>query len=67
MSTLYLDDLTPGLRFSARPVTVTEAEIIAFARLHDPQPFHTDPVAAEDHVLFRGLAHGGPHGAHDRR
>jgi len=60
---LYLEDLTPGRRFTAGPVTVTEAEIIAFASRYDPQPFHTDPVAARDHALFRGLAASGWHTA----
>ncbi|RDJ93229.1 hypothetical protein B4Q13_23295, partial [Lacticaseibacillus rhamnosus] len=26
--------------------TITEAEVLAFARKFDPQPFHTDPDAA---------------------
>jgi acyl dehydratase len=60
---LYLEDLTPGRRFTAGPVTVTEAEIIAFARSYDPQPFHTDPVAAATHPLFKGLAASGWHTA----
>lgn len=63
MTALYLEDLTPGRRFAAGPVTVTEAEIIAFASRYDPQPFHTDPVAAQDHALFRGLAASGWHTA----
>lgn len=61
--TLYLEDLTPGRRFAAGPVRVTEAEIIAFARRYDPQPFHTDPEAARAHPLFRGLAASGWHTA----
>ncbi len=60
---LFLEDLTPGRRFTAGPVMVTEAEIIAFASRFDPQPFHTDPVAARDHALFRGLAASGWHTA----
>jgi acyl dehydratase len=60
---LYLEDLTPGRRFAAGPVTVTEADLIAFAERYDPQPFHTDPVAAADHPLFRGLAASGWHTA----
>ncbi len=60
---LYLEDLTPGRRFTAGPVTVTEEEIIAFARRYDPQPVHTDPEAAATHPLFRGLAASGWHTA----
>ncbi len=44
---IYLEDLTPGRRFTAGPVTVDEAEVIAFAERYDPQPFHTDPEAAK--------------------
>jgi len=61
--TIHLEDLTPGRRFTAGPVTITEAEIIAFARRYDPQPFHTDPVAAAAHPLFKGLAASGWHTA----
>lgn len=60
---IYLDDLTVGRRFTAGPVTVTEAEIIAFASRYDPQPFHTDPEAAAQHPLFQGLAASGWHTA----
>jgi acyl dehydratase len=60
---LYLEDLTVGRRFTAGPVTVSEAEIIAFAKRYDPQPFHTDPDAAAKHPLFQGLAASGWHTA----
>ena len=60
---LFLEDLTPGQRFIAGPVTVTEEEIIAFASRFDPQPFHTDPEAAQAHPLFQGLAASGWHTA----
>jgi acyl dehydratase len=59
---LYLEDLIPGRRFTAGPVAVTEAEIIAFASAYDPQPFHTDPEAAKD-TFFGGLAASGWHTA----
>ncbi|WP_282183404.1 MaoC/PaaZ C-terminal domain-containing protein, partial [Azospirillum brasilense] len=58
----YLDDLTPGDRFTGGPVTVTEEDIVAFARQFDPQPFHLDPEAAQDSV-FGGLAASGWHTA----
>ncbi|TWA71775.1 acyl dehydratase [Azospirillum baldaniorum] len=58
----YLDDLTPGDRFNGGPVTVTEEDIVAFARQFDPQPFHLDPEAARDSV-FDGLAASGWHTA----
>lgn len=39
---------------------ITEAEILAFARQYDPQPFHTDPVAARA-SLYGGLIASGWH------
>ncbi len=60
---LYLEDLSPGQKFTAGPVTVTQTEIIEFARRYDPQPFHTDPEAAKSHPLFQGLAASGWHTA----
>jgi acyl dehydratase len=60
---IFLEDLTPGRRFTAGPITVTEAEIIEFARRYDPQPFHTDPEAAKAHPVFQGHAASGWHTA----
>lgn len=38
---------------TAGPYRVSEAEIVAFAKLYDPQWFHTDPAASAD-----GFHHG---------
>ncbi|MFC7539442.1 hypothetical protein ACFQU2_08165 [Siccirubricoccus deserti] len=35
---IYLEDLIPGRRFTAGPVTVSAEEIIDFARQYDPSP-----------------------------
>lgn len=48
MDTRYLDDLTPGQRFTSPGLTLSEAEIIDFAWRYDPQPFHLDAQAAAD-------------------
>lgn len=48
MDTRYLDDLTPGQRFTTPGLTLTEAEIIDFAWRYDPQAFHLDANAAAD-------------------
>ncbi|MFZ2974380.1 MAG: MaoC family dehydratase [Ferribacterium limneticum] len=48
MDTRFLDDLTPGQRFTSPGLTLTEAEIIDFAWRYDPQPFHLDANAAAD-------------------
>jgi acyl dehydratase len=42
----YFEDFPEGAVFEFGSVTVTEPEIIAFARQFDPQVMHTDPVAA---------------------
>jgi acyl dehydratase len=59
---LYLDDLGAGMTFRSAPVTLTAAEIKAFAAQFDPQPFHLDDAAAEA-SFFGGLAASGWHTA----
>ncbi len=59
---LYLDDLAPGQTHTTPTLTVSEADIIAFAREYDPQPFHLDEEAARQ-SLFGGLAASGWHTA----
>jgi acyl dehydratase len=59
---LYLEDLTAGMTFTGGPVTVTAAEIKAFAAQFDPQPFHLDDAAAGE-SFFGGLAASGWHTA----
>ena len=59
---LYLDDLRVGDRFTSREHALDAAQIVAFARQFDPQPFHTDPEEAE-HTFFHGLAASGWHTA----
>lgn len=46
MGDLWLEDLTVGRRFATRGCTLSEAQILAFAWEHDPQPFHIDLEAA---------------------
>jgi acyl dehydratase len=58
----YFEDLQPGDAFESPQRTVTEAEIIAFAREFDPQPFHLDPEAART-SFFGGLVASGWHTA----
>jgi acyl dehydratase len=59
---LYLDDLHVGQRFSSGSHALDEAQIKAFARQFDPQPFHLDDAAAKG-TLFGGLAASGWHTA----
>jgi acyl dehydratase len=57
---LYFEDFTIGQRFETGSVTVSEADIIAFARQFDPQYYHVDPQAAKNSA-FGGLIASGFH------
>lgn len=56
----YLEDLSIGQRFVSANHALDEAQVIAFARQFDPQPFHLDHAAAAK-SLFGGLAASGWH------
>ena len=58
----YLEDLHVGMRFTSAPVTVSAADIKAFAAQFDPQPFHLDEAAGEA-SFFKGFAASGWHTA----
>jgi acyl dehydratase len=55
------DALSVGQRFAYGRFALSEAEIIDYALKYDPQPFHTDPVAAREAPLFGGLVASGLH------
>ena len=59
---LYFDDLTVGQRFTSATHVLDAAQIIDFARIYDPQPFHLDDAAAGASV-FGSLAASGWHTA----
>jgi acyl dehydratase len=61
-TTLYLEDLHVGRRFTSGEHSIDEAQIKAFAAAFDPQPFHLDEVAASK-SLFGGLVASGWHTA----
>jgi len=44
---MRFEEFKAGMVFTAGPRIVTEAEIVAFARQYDPQPFHVDAQAAD--------------------
>jgi acyl dehydratase len=58
----FYEDFHPGQTFEFGPTTVGEAEIVAFAREFDPQPFHVDAEAAASGP-FGGLIASGWHTA----
>jgi acyl dehydratase len=54
------DDFEPGRVYELGSTTVSEEDILSFARQFDPQPFHVDPEAAKESV-FGGLIASGWH------
>ena len=58
----YFEDFQVGDVFELGTTSVTEEEIIAFARQFDPQPFHVDPARARESV-FGGIIASGWHTA----
>ena len=62
MTELYLEDFAVGQRFTSATHAIDADQIKAFAAQFDPQPFHTDEVAAKD-SFFHGLAASGWHTA----
>ena len=54
----YLEDFRVGERWVSAPAVLSEAEIIAYGLANDPQPMHTDPVAARSGP-FGGLVASG--------
>jgi acyl dehydratase len=55
---MRFDEIKAGMVISGGRHTVTEAEIIEFAKRYDPQWFHTDPVRARD-SRWKGLIGSG--------
>ncbi len=58
--TVYFEDFVVGQRRELGARSVTEDEIVRFARDFDPQPFHTDPEAAKASI-YGGLIASGWH------
>ncbi|MDI3384938.1 MaoC family dehydratase [Streptomyces sp. B-S-A8] len=56
----YYEDYVPGATYTFGRITLSEEEIVGFARRFDPQSFHTEPEAA-GHGPFKGLIASGWH------
>jgi acyl dehydratase len=57
---VYFEDFAPGRTWEWGEYTVTREEIIAFASVYDPQPFHLDEEVALASV-FQGLTASSVH------
>ncbi len=60
MSERYFEDFKVGDRFTSANLSMTEEDIVAFARQWDPQPFHVDPEFARSWI-YGGLIASGLH------
>ena len=54
----YWEDFSPGQLLETGGRSLSEEEIIEFARKYDPQPFHTDSEKAKQ-TVFGGLIASG--------
>ncbi|MGE0734987.1 MAG: MaoC family dehydratase [Alphaproteobacteria bacterium] len=54
----YFEDFKIGDVFGTESHTFAEDEIVAFAKLYDPQSFHVDPVAAKSNQYGGIIASG---------
>lgn len=58
MQTRWFEQFRDGDEFRSPGKTITESEIIEWAFLYDPQPFHMDKTAAQEH-MYGGLIASG--------
>ena len=58
MSRHYFEDFNVGDIFETASYTLSREEVIEFARMYDPQPFHLDDAAAADSFFGRLVASG---------
>jgi acyl dehydratase len=57
---IYWEDFNPGDTAPMGEKTMDQAEMIAFAEVYDPQPFHIDEEAARQ-SMYKGLIASGWH------
>src|ERR1700756_4959192 len=56
----WFEDFTPGMTVEMDGPTISEADILEYARRYDPQSFHIDPVRAKESI-YGGLIASGWH------
>ena len=47
----YFEDIESGETHQSGPYKVTREEVLAFAKMYDPQPFHLDDAAGAASLL----------------
>lgn len=55
---MYFEDFEVGFTFQTPRRALTETEIMEYARVYDPQPFHIDPDAAAQSIYGGIIASG---------
>ena len=45
---IYFEELSIGQKIKIGPISISEKEIIEFAKKYDPQPFHVDAEKAKE-------------------
>jgi len=55
---IYWEDMSVGQTFNTGTVTLTANDIIEYAKAFDPQPYHLDPVFAEQSIFGGHCASG---------
>lgn len=55
---IFWDDLKTGQKFETDTLTLSAQDIIDYAKDFDPQPYHLDPVVAEQSIFGGHCASG---------
>ncbi|WP_375175929.1 MaoC family dehydratase [Pseudooceanicola sp.] len=55
---MFFEDFEVGFQFTTPTRSLSEAEIMEYARVYDPQPFHIDPGAAARSIYGGIIASG---------
>ena len=58
MADLFYEDLELGKKYGSSSLVVSQEDIVSFAEVYDPQPFHTDPSVARFSVFGELVASG---------
>ena len=54
----YFEDFQIGETWQSKTVTLSQTDMIDYAKVYDPQPIHTDPDAASDGPFGTVIASG---------
>ena len=55
---LFYEDLELGKKYGSASLVVSQEDMVSFAKVYDPQSFHTDPSLARDSIFGELVASG---------